>query len=345
MLIVHPYTGDSLGVIDLSPLADADGIPEMDRMQLVGDFLFVTLNTIDHSTWEPVGVGRVAVIDTRADTLYDCDPGSPGTQPITMTLENPVGKLRYDRLRDILYVPCMASRHDIEGGVEKIDPIGMVSLGTATTEEILDGDIFDAVMGPGNLGYAVVNDTAGYPDNFARLVTFDLSTGAVLDTIYEQTSGQGSYLGVLEMNGQGEIYLCDRDATHPGVAIYDASGDFVDKVDVGVPPVDIAFVQTPAGTEPVVESRRLRAECRPNPSSHGAVIRLAGQAVRDLDLTVFDVRGRMIRDLGRIQPADLAGGVRWDGSDEAGNRVSPGVYYAIFAGGETRAGVRVVVTR
>ena len=47
LLIVHPYTGDSLGAVDLTPLADADGIPEMDRMELVNGRLFVTLNNTD----------------------------------------------------------------------------------------------------------------------------------------------------------------------------------------------------------------------------------------------------------------------------------------------------------
>ena len=35
LFICDPYTGDSLGAIDLSPFADSDSIPEMDRMEIV----------------------------------------------------------------------------------------------------------------------------------------------------------------------------------------------------------------------------------------------------------------------------------------------------------------------
>jgi hypothetical protein len=212
LLVCNPYTGDSLGVVDLSPFADADGIPEMDRMEIVGDRLFVTLNSIDRLTWLPDGPGKIAVIDVVADTLVDCDPDSAGLQPITLNLPNPYSELRYDRCRDELYVGCLGAWGVMDGGIEVIDPRNLRSKGVLISEQDLQGDVFDAVPAPGGGGYAIILEAVPWPDNFARLVRFD-ATGCVTDTLFRQTSGFGSTLAGIEINRQMELYLCDRNLT------------------------------------------------------------------------------------------------------------------------------------
>jgi hypothetical protein len=336
LLIVHPYAGDSLGVIDLSPLADADGIPEMDRMEIVDGKLFVTLNNVDRTTWLPAGPGKVAVIDIEADTLVDCDPEVPGIQPITLELPNPYSELRYDRCREELIVACLGAWGVMDGGVEAVDPFALESKGVVITESEIGGDISDAILGPGPKGYAVVLEAVPWPDNFARLVAFDLAAREPIDTLYEQTSGSGSSLAGIEINRQGELYLCDRDVTDPGIRIYDILTDTLKAtVGVGVPPFDVAFIQTPqVGVDDDPDG--LLAGCyilhqnHPNPFAGSTTIEYAiapGAPNGPLRIEVFDPLGRLVRTL--IDKSRGAGthSVTWDGTDRFGNPVASGVYF------------------
>ena len=50
---------------------------------------------------------------------------------------------------------------------------------------------------------------------------------------------------------------------------------------------------------------------------------------------VYDASGRLVKDLGEIQGSLVA---RWDGTDRAGVRVAPGLYFAeVIVGGKCDA--------
>jgi DNA-binding beta-propeller fold protein YncE len=354
LLICDPYTGDSLGVVDLSGFADSDGIPEMDRMEIVGDRVFVTLNSINRSTWLPEGPGKIAVIDALADTLVDADPAVPGVQPILLTLPNPYTELRYDRCRHELVVGCLGAWGVMDGGIEVIDPVTLELKRVVATEADLGGDVSDAVLSPGPKGYAVVMDSAPWPDNFARLVCFDRATGQVLDTLYIQDSGQGASLSGIELNRQGEVYLCDRDAAAPRVRIYDTRADtLLDAVDVGVPPYDIAFVQQAyADAAPEPHAAPPWAFACPNPARGSSTIRLGEAGLpggAPARLAIYDITGRLVRSLDIM---DVGSGRReavWDGKDDRGQTVASGVYCCSIKGGRSchaaESGLRIVLVQ
>lgn len=354
LFICHPYTGDSLGTVDLSSLAGADGIPEMDRMEIVGDRVFVTLNCIDHATWLPDGPGKIAVVDAVADTLIDVDPETAGVQPIVLQLPNPYTELRYDRCRGELVVGCLGAWGVTDGGVEVIDPFALESKGIVATESQLGGDVSDVILGPGRKGYTVVMDSMPWPHNFARLACFDRTTAEVLDTLYLQETGSGAALAGIELNRQGEIYLCDRDATRPCIRIYDTSVDtLITSVDVGVPPYDVAFVQqayahAPPRPEPLQAAGGGLIRTYPNPARRETTIafELPGNAgVVVPDLSICDVRGRLIRNLGGPPLGPGHHEVVWDGKDNQGHSVACGVYFCQLACGEMRTAFRIVLTR
>lgn len=351
LLICHPYTGDSLGVIDLSPVADADGIPEMDRMEIVDKRLFVTLNSINHTTWQPDGPGKVAVIDVEADTLVDCNPDSAGVQPIVLSLENPYTELRYDPCSKDLYVGCLGRWGVEDGGIEIIDPETCCSEGVLLTESQLGGDVSDVVLAPGGGGYAVVLEAVAWPDNFARLVKFDGDSGAVTDTLYEQTSGMGSSLAGIELNSQMEVYLCDRDLSNPGIRIYDTATDAeVDFREVGLPPFDIAFTQVPfASLDYPIDGtpNPLAIGARPNPFISSTTIRLSAPGNRrpPTRLGIFDARGRRVATLPVTRGGSGVYSASWDGTDDHGREVGPGVYFCRWPGKAYPAAGRLVLVR
>ncbi len=358
LLIVNPYTGDSLGVLDLSIFADEDGIPEMDRMEIVDGKLFVTLNCIDHTTWQPSGPGKVAVVDVAADTLVDCDPLAPGIQPIVLNLPNPCSELRYDLCWGELVVGCLGSWGTLDGGIEAIDPVTLKSNGVIISESEIGGDVTDGLLGPGRIGYAVVLEPVPPPDNLARLVAFDRVGRQSSDTLYQQTSGSSPSLGTIELNRQCEIYLCDRDVLSPGVRIFDIIADtMIAKVDVGLPPFDVEFVQQPPagvrGDDEPGSNHECVSWCRlsqnhPNPFSGSTDIAFSISTeigVLPVCLAVYDVHGRLVQSL--VDDPWPAGthSVTWDGRDRYGRMVASGVYFCTLSSQGQMQTKQMVITR
>jgi flagellar hook assembly protein FlgD len=74
---------------------------------------------------------------------------------------------------------------------------------------------------------------------------------------------------------------------------------------------------------------------RPNPSGAGFVLGYYAAAERGVQLEVLDVSGRVVR---RILATGVEGEVLWDGLDDRGKEVSPGVYFARLVAKERAIG-------
>jgi hypothetical protein len=88
----------------------------------------------------------------------------------------------------------------------------------------------------------------------------------------------------------------------------------------------------------------LRPAC-PNPASGPMLIRFELPVAGSVRLAVFDVNGRLVR---RLAEAALPAGtqqVQWDGRDEEGRGVTPGVYYANLEANGQRLAEKVVILR
>ena len=240
--IVNPTTGTKQGSVDLSLLADGDGIPEMDHLQLMGDRLFVTVQRVDRNTnWNPVGLSYVAVIDVSADTLIDIDPTTGGVQAIELVGTNPFSDLQLNGTK--FYIACAGDWGVADSGVELIDASNLTTEGIVLAGATVTGDITDVAIVSEEKGYAIVTDA-----NFHNLlVSFNPKTGAVTGTVY----APGDFvLPDVALGPGAEIFLGDRTVTNPGVRIYGA-GTGVEitnnPIDVGLPPFSIMFgtVETP----------------------------------------------------------------------------------------------------
>jgi hypothetical protein len=73
----------------------------------------------------------------------------------------------------------------------------------------------------------------------------------------------------------------------------------------------------------------------PNPFATSSVFRYALAAREHVELTIYDVQGRAVRTL--VNGTEVAGphAVAWDGRNDAGVTLSPGVYLARLSVGET----------
>jgi hypothetical protein len=119
--------------IDLSALADDDGLPEALMLAGCGRRVFVQLLRVDHETGAPATVGAaLAVIDLdRADPdrVVDADPATAGVQGIALA-GRPDFDMPVDCDAGILYVAEPAPLVQGGGAYEQVD------LGTLTAREL-----------------------------------------------------------------------------------------------------------------------------------------------------------------------------------------------------------------
>lgn len=233
LLIVDPSVGPDcggfvLGSIDLSAFADADGIPEMDRMLVVGGRLYVITQRLDRNNFfAPAGNGMLAVIDMARDEVVDT---------ITLSGANPFA---VSDGRDGTLIVIETGRFTtLDGGLERVDLASGQAAGFFVTESNLGGDITDAVIISDQLGYAVLSD-----EEFRNsVVAFNPRTGAPGGTL---VSGS-NFVSDLELNDRGELYVADRSAERPGVRVFrtaDGSELTAAPLDVGLPPFEIIFLK------------------------------------------------------------------------------------------------------
>src|SRR5262249_39223332 len=140
VLIVDPAAprscdGFTLGSIDLSSLADADGVPDMDQMAVVGNRLYVALQQLDiHTALRvPARNGRLAVIDTDSDSIVG---------DIELSGENPFAATKGLTVRNgAIYLAEAGLFGVMDGGIERVDLATQEAEGFFVTEEDLGGDI------------------------------------------------------------------------------------------------------------------------------------------------------------------------------------------------------------
>lgn len=103
------------------------------------------------------------------------------------------------------------------------------------------------------------------------------------------------------------------------------------------------------GAVTVVQGNRapaMRAELlplAPNPFSGGVALRFSVDTPGGVALKVFDVRGRLVRDLGRRWAAAGSHSIAWNCRDDAGRRVGSGVYFIQMEAGAAPVTRKAVV--
>lgn len=236
LLIVNPSAQRDCrdfvrGRVDLSALADADGIPDMDQMAIVGDRLYVSLQRLDINSILrlPARNGAIAVVDLASDQLLG---------GIELTGANPFGATKGLTVRDgALWIAEAGEFNVDDGGIERVDLATGTASGFLASEADLGGDVTDFVVVTDALAYAVVNR----PGFVNALVSFDPRSGQLLATHH---TASGYTLFDIELNDRGELWLGDRVRRAPGVRVFRAADGtpLTDGVlDLGLPPFEIVF--------------------------------------------------------------------------------------------------------
>lgn len=74
------------------------------------------------------------------------------------------------------------------------------------------------------------------------------------------------------------------------------------------------------------------SEAQPNPFRSSAAWTLTSSKPRDVSVSVFDVRGGLIRSWGTVSLPEGVANITWDGKDETLRRVPSGVYFLVAEG-------------
>ncbi len=343
---VDPTVGAVVDSIDLSGFADADGLPEMGQMALVGDLLFVAIQRLDRDDfWLPVSPSYLAVIDTNTNALVDADPVAPGIQGIELTGLNPTSEIQVDEEEGIIYVGESGRWNVSDGGIDAVDAVGLTALGFVTTEDQLGGDLDDFTLPVNGRAHAVVSvSTPGWE---AYCVSFDWTDGDLIDEVWRP--GGFSVEDIEVHPGTGQLFLCDRTYTDPGVRVFkvaDGSQLTTGPLSVGLPPFDLVIVGdavTGVGDTPTEPGLTLQAAS--NPGGAEALVAFTLPSGGFVRLDIYDVSGRHVRELERGPLGEGEHVASWDGRDSRGRPAASGVYFVkVEAGGASATG-KVVLLR
>ena len=321
--VVNPSTGAHTGTIGLGGLADADGIPEMDRLQLVGPLLFVSLQRVDRNAgFQPTDTSLVAVVDTRTDQLVDCDATRPGVQGIVLPRTNPVTPFVLDVPRSRLYLGCAGSYGVADGGIVRLDPVRLVAEAVVAREDSLGGDVLDLAWTDDARAFAIVSDALFN----TALIRWSPTTGRRTQTLF--TTG-GFSLSDCEVRPDGaEVWVCNSTFQTPGVRVYNAQTGLALTGMMGctLPPQGIAFDAGPNLSVPTdtPNARVALAPPAPNPARGAANLRFTLREAASATLELYDLAGRRLRRW-TIRGAAGPNDVLWDLTDESGRRVQAGM--------------------
>jgi len=236
--IINPLTGEKKGAIDLSSYADPDGIPEMSGMLLLGSTLYVAVQRLDRNAgynWDPHETGLLVMIDTDTKSV---------SGEIELQGKNPVTDVLYSDSLQAIIIGSEGSHFDVgdEGGIEAVDPVSSASLGFLIDETGLGGNLGDFAILSAGRGYATITTN----DLRSKLIAFNPTTGQrESQAIY--TTNEGYAMWDMALSQKGQLLICDRNATDPGVLVFDVLDQdrllTKDPIDLGLPPFSITLIE------------------------------------------------------------------------------------------------------
>ena len=324
LLRIDPANGAIHEVISTVAFADGDDLPETGWLLLHEGRLFVTCQRLDRDNWySPVGDSYLLVLDTVTNQWLDCDDAQAGIQGILLSVSNPYTQIVRDG--DHLLVGCVSFYGAQDGGVDVVDPAGLVSLGTEVTEAALGGDLVDLVV-TGETRHVIVAD----PTWVTHVKGY--APGGAIVTVHSAT---GYDHAALAFDRDFQLFVADRTLGNAGLRVFDvATGAQLttDPVDTGLPP---SFVALP-GTDDVVGVGVLPASPLamsapwPNPANPATQVAFTAGAGQSVDLRVVDLRGRVVRRARVTCDALGQGAWSFDGRDQQGRAVASGVYRCVL---------------
>jgi len=335
LLIVHPGTGESLGTIDLSYAADADGIPEMTHIVPFGNMILVLCQRLDRTTeyMDPSGPGCIAIIDPSTDTVFDANPGTAEPDPIILPLANPTD---WAETPDGILLACTGFWSDYEdGGIVRFSGL-FEDMTVVASEADYAVDFSGITMSDGKI-YVIGSDASWI--NGVQIID-----GTNYENLGSLDGVSGGYIPFI-MSHSGMLYVADQGTwTNPelaGIVLFDCSDNslYCGPASTGLPPISAAVVE-PLGSDvyPPVSNTPVLAMICPNPATSAISIRAIVHDTPLSRIQIFDLAGRLRADTRVEHPA-----ARIDVGLESLSMPSGQYLVRYFSG--TRTGEQILVVR
>lgn len=301
----------------------------------------------------------------RFDVVHDL-LDEAGAAPFGLPLSTRLNELIYDPASNALVVfqgtfngvtlagcddpgaPCAVKIPLTPDGTQVAGPTVAAQADVSASPEVVVG----AGVAPGGLAWVVDTNTN---DEEPRMLLLDTAT---------MTAGpyawNGPYIGAASTNAgtfstaRGQVVIADTmfdvlraysaggggfgTAFAPGISST-GGGEFARLVEVTAGPA----VAAPPGSGAQLDPSA--AIAAPNPFRSATVLYFELPAPSWLDVGVYDLQGRRVRELETRTFAAGGHALSWDGRDRRGRSVAPGVYFVQIQGQRDRVVEKVVVQR
>ena len=224
--------------IDLSAF-DSDGVPEMDQMVAVGSKIYVSIQRLDEGHQPTKGNGAIVVIDSTTDSVVTSIP---------LSFANPFAEtkgLPWDEFQQRIFVGGPGDIHVLgDGGIEAVDPAGMVSAGMLMTGADIGANIFDFVVVGSRRAFAIVAD-----DDSNSVVDLDIGPAPADRRIRKTLLSSTALITDIEMTQRGELWVAYRGETKddpPGLRVFRVTDDAeitTTPITLGQAPFTLAFIE------------------------------------------------------------------------------------------------------
>lgn len=181
--------GSFAGTVDLSMYADADGLPEVEAIRVVGDRVHAVLELLDRCNgYKPSANGAIVSIDAETRTVAGL---------VDLGGKNPFGRMKpvpWDPTGDTVAIALPGDFFAIDEGNAAVQvKLSTGEVAPIAFEAVLDGSIAEVALAAPDEGYAIVAGVE--PQNPTRLVAFDPRTGAPSATLLDTRAGgaEGNY--------------------------------------------------------------------------------------------------------------------------------------------------------
>lgn len=230
VLVLDPRDGAPLGEVDLSALADPDGVPEASWAVAVAGRVIVGVGRLDRNdAYAPAGPGALAVIDPATDVVersVELEAMNPWGEPV---VAGGGGRL----------LVALAGRFGVlDGGIEAVDLAAWASRGLVVSEADLGGDVLSFVEGDDGALWILVSDAAAV----TALVRWEPPAGPARVI----RRGSGFTLACVARVAPGLLAVCDRERTAPGLRLFETPSGLerTDRpIDVGLPPWQVRLLE------------------------------------------------------------------------------------------------------
>lgn len=233
LLIVNPQEtagNEIVGRVDLSSLADDDGIPEASHMKWTDEGAWVTIGRMRRNHgWVPDEQAYLALIDTQTDTLVEAIP---------LVGTNPIGPIRASRGGKKLVLSTAGDWTGLNAGLEVVDTVSRRAQLVLSSEE-LEGIVSSFTLDDSNCGHAVITAPTSYETSVNKfcLEPADVNPCISLNTVLATD---------VAVTSCGRLIVTDRAAHPAGVRFYNA----IDCTPISAEPISTGFA--PGFTTPLL---------------------------------------------------------------------------------------------